>query len=131
MSEFELTESFVNHVGLFITFFMAYLSASSAYLAVVYIAGRSIPRFLNLTLTAIYSAASIFLTFSTAQIGTLVRAIQLQLRESVAWHPAATEPIWIIPTVAWTLVAIMAAVYVASIGYMVHVRGEQNDSSTA
>ena len=46
MSEYELTDSFLNHVELSMTYFMAYLSATSAFLAVAYIAGSEIPPIL-------------------------------------------------------------------------------------
>ena len=127
MSEYELTDSFLNHVELSMTYFMAYLSATSAFLAVAYVAGSEIPRILARVVLAIYSLASVYLIFAFQRITAIYASVRDEMRELVEWHPAVYEPPWVIPTVAWTAIAVMAMLYISTIWYFMHVRaGRKN-----
>ena len=121
MSEFELTDELSTQISLAITFFMAYLSTTSAYLAVTYVAGNDLPRFLARTILAIYVLATYFLVVSFQRVLTFAIAIQIEMRTAVDWHPVAHEPRWLLPTSMWTIVMVMIVLSMASIWYAFHV----------
>ncbi|MFT4562829.1 MAG: hypothetical protein ACI9BW_002576 [Gammaproteobacteria bacterium] len=122
MSEFELTETFLNHVELSMNYFMAYLSATSAFLVVAYMAGSEIPRFLARVAVMIYSLASIYLIIAFQRVAAIYVGVRDEMRGTVEWHPAIYEPSWLIPSVAWLAVVVMVLVYVCSIWFFYHVR---------
>jgi hypothetical protein len=120
MSEFELTDALSTQISLAITFFMAYLSTTSAYLAVTYVAGNELPRSLARTILAIYVLAAYFLVISFQRVLTFAIAIQDKMATSVDWHPVAHEPAWLLPTSMWIIVSVMVMLSVASIWYAIH-----------
>ena len=129
MSEYELTDSFLNHVELSMTYFMAYLSATSAFLAVAYLAGSAIPPILARVVLAVYSLASIYLIVAFQRITEIYIGVREEMRGLVEWHPAVYEQPWLIPTVAWGAVAVMAMLYISTVWYFMHVRaGRKNDT---
>ena len=122
MTAYELTDAFMNHVQLGMTFFMAFLSATSAFLMVAYIAGSKLPAYLAKVVLAIYTLASIFLIFSFHRVSSIFIAIREEMHGKANWHPAVYEPQAIIHVVQWLVVAIMTLLYLSSLWYYWHVR---------
>ena len=122
MSEYELTELFGQHVELLMTFFMVYVSVTSAFLAAIYLVGDSVSRFLVNIVFVLYTLAALFLTFMTFQVGGVVHAIQGEMREVLKWHPAAAELPWLVPVSIRFLVGLMVAIYLSCIAYFFYAR---------
>ena len=122
MSAYELTDAFMNHVQLGMTFFMAFLSATSAFLMVAYLAGCNLPSYLAKVVVSIYTLASIFLIFSFHRISSIFIAIRDEMHGIANWHPAVYEPQAIIQVVQWLVVVIMILLYLSSLWYFHHVR---------
>ncbi|MFT4562613.1 MAG: hypothetical protein ACI9BW_002359 [Gammaproteobacteria bacterium] len=75
----------MNHIDLMLTYFMAYLSAGSAFLAV---AGARIPPFLARVIVAGYTLASVTLIVSLQRIAQIAIEIRDALRGAIDWHPS-------------------------------------------
>ncbi|MEH6611603.1 MAG: hypothetical protein V7696_19705 [Halioglobus sp.] len=122
MSEYELTELLGQHVELLMTFFMAYVSVTSAFLAAICLVGDSVSRFLVNIVFVLYTSAALFLIFTTFQVGGLVHAIQGEMRGVLDWHPAAVEVPWLVPAAVRFLIGLMVAIYLSCIAYFFHAR---------
>ena len=123
MTEFELTDAFTSNLDVVMTFFMAYLSATSAFLAVAYVAGPKIPGTLSTLVVSVYSLASTFLIFSFQRQAAVIVAIGEQMRAlGVSWHPAVYQPVWVVETAAWLAVAMMSLLFAASMWFYLHVK---------
>ena len=120
MTEYELVDAFMNHVGLGMTFFMAFLSATSAFLVAAYLAGSELPVVLARIIVAIYSLASVFLIFSFQRIGNIMLDIREQMHGITEWHTAVYEQQWVIPSAVWLAVVVMSLVFVGSIWFFQH-----------
>jgi hypothetical protein len=57
MSDYELVDAFMRHVGVIMVFFMAFLSATSAFLVVVHLAAAAIPKLLVRVTVTVYTAS--------------------------------------------------------------------------
>ena len=123
MTEFELTDSFINALDVLMTFFMAYLSATSAFLAVAYLAGSNIPSSLSKVVVSVYSLASTFLIFSFQRAGAMLIGLAEQMRSlNMTWHPAVYQPHWALEGALWLAVTVMVLVFAASMWFYLHVR---------
>jgi len=122
MTEYELADIFQSHVQMMGTFFFGFLSATSAYLVVVHLAGREIPGFLARVTLAIYAAASVFLVTSFQRQSMLLLDVRELMASGMPWHTAVYEPQWIMPTMIWIAVGVMVVLFVSSIWYQHHAR---------
>jgi len=122
MSEYELADAFQSHVQMLGTFFFGFLSATSAYLVVVHLTSREIPKFLARITIAIYTAASIFLIASFQRQSSLLLDIRGLMKEKLPWHTAVYEPQWVMPIIIWLAVGLMTSLFVSSIWYHLHSR---------
>ena len=60
MTDYELVELFAGTLGTLIEVVMAFISATSAFLIVIYLAGDELPLFLKNLITAIYFSSGLF-----------------------------------------------------------------------
>ncbi|MGD9603449.1 MAG: hypothetical protein AB7O21_06110 [Gammaproteobacteria bacterium] len=124
MTEYELTNAFLSHAGLLLTYFMAFVSATSALLVVAYFAGTNLPVLLSRVVVGIYASTSLFLMTSFQRQSALFLAVREQMRPHVDWHTAVTEPAWILPTMLWLGLATMLAVFAGGIWYFYAARNQ-------
>ena len=76
VSEYELLDAFESHLGTAVTFFVAYISATSTFLVVAYLAAEDLRAFVANLVAALYSLSSIFLLLLFQRHWTSVMAIR-------------------------------------------------------
>ena len=123
MSGYELLDAFDSHLSSVISFFVAYISATSAFLVVGYLAAKDLPALVARLAISLYSLTAIFFLAVFQRHWTSLLTIRSQMRDAgLVWYPAVYEPQWIIPTTLWTGVFVMAVLYAGSIWYFISAR---------
>ncbi len=86
MTDFELVDAVASHAALFITFFMAFISATSALLVVAHVAAEKMPVALVRVVIAIYTVTSLFVIGCFQRLTQVALGIQGQMGESLNWQ---------------------------------------------
>lgn len=93
MNEYQLLDLFDSYLNTTFTFFVSYISGTSAFLAVAYIAGKKLPSFAARLIIGLYSLASLFFLIAFQRNWTAVISIRGQMTDAnLAWSPAVSEP---------------------------------------
>lgn len=93
MSQYELIDLWVSHIGHAITVFVAFLSATTAYLIVAHFKGGELRQSLYRIVTALYCFGAIFFMLLYAK--SLEAAINIREQARLAeidWYNAVYEP---------------------------------------
>jgi len=120
MNEYELLNTFAAHMDLVQTYFVSFISATSAFLVVAHLAAKELSSSIVTLAISLYAFTAIFFLASfqrtfTATIGLRDKMLAFDM----TWYPAVTEPQWLLPTVMWIGVAVMAVLAAGSISYFV------------
>ncbi|MFT4562612.1 MAG: hypothetical protein ACI9BW_002358 [Gammaproteobacteria bacterium] len=120
MSEFELLNTFVLHMDLVQTYFVAFISATSAFLVVAHLAAKELSSTIVKLAIGLYTFTAIFFlaSFQRTFAGTIGLRDKL-LAANMTWYPAVSEPQWLMPTVMWIGVVVMVVLTTGSISYFV------------
>ena len=97
MTQFEFADLFANHFALSLSIFTAFISATSALLVATYFASHSISSKLARVIIVIYVASAVFFITAFQRNADILVRIRNLFDESMSWHTAATEPVWILP----------------------------------
>ena len=127
MTDYELVDSFMSHINLVMTFFLAFITVTSAFLVAVHLAGSGLSSRLITILSSLYSITSIFLIYGTFSVFRIVASIYAQIREQVSWHPVASEASWMVLVTSWGMTLVMVLLFVSSLLYLKYVRGVSSD----
>ena len=130
MSGYELLDSFDSHLASVISFFLAYISATSAFLVVAYLTAPQLPRLVARLVVGLYSLTAVFFLMIFQRHWTSMLTIRDQMADTgLSWYPAVYEPRWILPITMWFGVIVMSVLYVGSVWYFVSVRrGSDGDN---
>jgi hypothetical protein len=120
MTDYELIDVFTSCIGLMINIFMAFISVTSAFLIVLFLAGDELPVFLKKLITAIYCAAGIFVIAIFHRTFTMQIDVRDQMGPSLAWHTGVYEPQWLMPAVMYIGIAIMLMLFIGALWYLIH-----------
>ena len=118
MTDYEIADLLSSHVENILAFLMAFVSLTSAFLVAVFFGKDKLSKMLSRLVAALYSLGSLFLIFVTLKIGHIALGLQLLMGESMIWHPAYTEPDWIMPIAINFIVFAMLAAYLCSMWYL-------------
>ena len=123
MTEYELLDVFNSYLNSTFTFFVSYLSATSAFLAVAYIVGKNLQPILVKLVIGIYSLSAIyFIVIFQRHWTSLIGIREKMIGVELSWFPAAAEPHVFLPAAMWIGVTIMLVLYVGSIWYLFSIR---------
>ena len=122
MTQFEVVDLFASHLAITITFFMAFVSTTSAMLVASYFAKDSIPPRLARVILVIYTASSIFLIGGFQRTSKVMVTIRGKLEEIAPWHTAASEAEWVLPTVIAIGTGTMLVISIVAIWYFQYSR---------
>ena len=122
MTEFELAEIFISYVEMALTYFMAFISATSAIVVVAHMVGGEMTRALANVVILIYTVASLYLGASFERVTNAVIVIRDQMDPTLTWHPAVTEPQWVLKILYWSGVGATIVLYTTAMWYFFHVR---------
>ena len=129
MNEYQLLDTFNSYLNTTFTFFVSYISATSAFLAVAYIVGKKLPSFVAKLVVTLYSLTAIFFLIIFQRNWTSLITIRGQMVEAkLVWFPAVFEPQIFLPVAMWIGVIVMSVLYAGSVWYFILVRrgDEQN-----
>jgi hypothetical protein len=122
MSDYELADLFVTHVQVLLTYFMGFISATSALLVVAHVTGSTLPAALVRVVIAIYTITSIFMIASFQRLSIVILGIRDQMGESLSWHAVVQEDPWILKLLTSIGVVAMVVIYTSGIWYLLKVR---------
>ena len=110
-------------------YFASFISVTSAFLAVVHIAARRLPKLISNLAVALYVFASIFFLVNYQRSFTMTIGVRdYMTKADMLWYPAVTEPQWIMPFTMWIGVIVMSVLAVGSIWYYLVRRRPQDDA---
>lgn len=130
MTQYELVDAFLSHISMAVTFLTAFLSATSAFLITVYLAGAKIPTLLSRLMLGIYVIASLFFVTNYNRIWSIAADIRGLMTTEVPWHTSVVEPQWLFPSVGYLGLFVMGAMFIGSVAYYRRVRNEVKSSTT-
>lgn len=87
MTEFESSNLFAYYLSINITFFMSFISATSALLVAAYFSGRVIPSRLAAVVIFVYVSTSIFLIGGFQRTSKVIEDVRAELPD---WHTASS-----------------------------------------
>jgi hypothetical protein len=119
MTEFESSNLFAYYISINITFFMSFISATSALLVAAYFSGRVIPSRLAAVVIFVYVSTSFFLIGGFQRTAKVIEDIRAELPD---WHTAASEPLWILPTITGVGTVTMIFIAIAACWYFQYAR---------
>jgi len=119
MTDFEVANLFAQYLGVNITFFMSFISATSGLLVASYFAGQKISSWLAGVMIFIYSSTSIFLIGGFERTSRVIGDIRSQLP---SWHTAASEPPWVLTTITAIGTVTMIFIALSACWYFQHAR---------
>ena len=131
MNDFDLMYLFLYSMEISVTFFVSYLSSTSAFLAVTYTVGKKLPPFFAKLVITLYSLASVFFLVAFQRNWAQVIAIRGEMANgNLSWVPAVTEPHMALHIVMWIGVIVMSLLYAGSIWYILSVRRGSDEKNT-
>ena len=129
MTQYELVDAFLSHIAMAVTFLTAFLSATSAFLITVYLAGAKIPTLLSRLMLGIYVIAALFFVTNYNRIWSIAADIRTLMTGDVPWHTSVKEPQWLFPSVGYLGLFVMGAMFIGSVAYYRRVRDEIKTAS--
>ena len=118
MSHYELIDLWITHLALAMTVFVAFLSATSAYLIVAHFKGGELRQSLYRIVTALYCVAAVFFLLMYAK--TLEAAIDIRGQAILAdmdWYNIVYEPGMMAPFIFTTGFIVQVLLAVGSVWY--------------
>jgi hypothetical protein len=118
MSHYELVDLWITHLTLAMTVFVAFLSATSAYLIVAHFKGGELRQSLYRIVTALYCVAAVFFLLMYAK--TLEAAIDIRGQAILAdmdWYNIVYEPGMMAPFIFTTGFIVQVLLAVGSVWY--------------
>jgi hypothetical protein len=118
MSHYELVDLWITHLTLAMTVFVAFLSATSAYLIVAHFKGGELRQSLYRIVTALYCVAAVFFLLMYAK--TLEAAIDIRGQAILAdmdWYNIVYEPGMMAPIIFTTGFVVQVLLAVGSVWY--------------
>ena len=122
MSEYELADLFNSHVQTVITIFMAFVSTTSAFLIVTYLAAKEFSSFLTRVVVALYTISSLMLIGITQRQTQVIVGLRGEMEGVATWHPAVYEPEWIMPTAFSSVVIVMGLFMMGALWFFAFTR---------
>ena len=119
MTEFESSNLFAYYLSINITFFMSFISATSALLFAAYFSGRVIPSRLAAVVIFVYVSTSIFLIGGFQRTSKVIEDVRAELPD---WHTASSEPLWVLPTITGIGTVTMIFIAIAACWYFQYAR---------
>ena len=119
----KVIDTFNSYLNTTFTFFVSYISATSAFLAVAYIVGKKLPSLVAKLVVTLYSLTAIFFLIIFQRNWTSLITIRGQMVEAkLIWFPAVFEPQIFLPVAMWIGVIVMSVLYAGSVWYFMLVR---------
>ena len=118
MSHYELVDLWITHMTHAMTVFVAFLSATSAYLIVAHFKGGELRQSLYRIVTALYCVAAVF--FLTMYAKSMEAAINIREQARLAdmdWYNIVYEPPMIAPIIFTTGFVVQVILAVGSVWY--------------
>jgi len=113
---------FAYYLSINITFFMSFISATSALLVAAYFSGRVIPSRLAAVVIFVYVSTSIFLIGGFQRTSKVIEDVRAELPD---WHTASSEPLWVLPTITGIGTVTMIFIAIAACWYFQYARKVQ------
>jgi cytochrome bd-type quinol oxidase subunit 1 len=121
VTQYELLDLFNSSGMNLLTTLFAFISATSAFIAVAYFSTTSLSVRLYRIAAAPHSFIALCLTVIMFQFGRSLISIHAQMPSAgLDWHASASEPPFILPTFMYSSVVIMIFLYLGALRYFHH-----------
>ena len=123
MNEYQLLDVFNAYLNTTIAFFVSFVSATSAFLAVAYIVGKKLQSFVAKLVVTLYTfTAVLFVTIFQRNFTSLLTIREQMEKLEMVWFPAVYEPHFALPVAMWIGVVVMSLLYAGSVWYFLSIR---------
>jgi hypothetical protein len=123
MTEYQLLDVFNSYLNTTIAFFVSYISATSAFLAVAYVVGKKLPSFVARLVVTLYTLTAVLFVITFQRNWAALITIREQMSDiQMTWFPAVYEPHIFLSVPMWIGVVVMTLLYVGSVWYFLSVR---------
>ncbi len=125
MSQYELVDLWITHLTLAMTVFVAFLSATTAFLIVAHFKGPELRQSLYRIVTTLYGVAVVFFVLMYAK--TLEAAIDIRGQAKLAdmdWYNIVYEPQMIAPFIFTTGFIVQVILAIGSVWYFKSTRNQ-------
>ncbi len=118
MSHYELVDLWITHIAFSMTVFVAFLSATSAFLIVAHFKGDQLQQSLYRIVTALYSVAAAFFLLLYAKTMEAAMDVREQARlADMDWYNIVYEPGMMAPFIFTTGFVVQVLLAVGSVWY--------------
>ncbi len=123
MNEYQLLDVFNAYLNTTIAFFVSYISATSAFLAVAYSVGRKLESLVAKLVVTLYTLTAVLFVIIFQRNWSALITIREQMHDlEMKWFPAVYEPQVALPVTMWIGVIIMSLLYAGSVWYFLSIR---------
>jgi len=122
MDEYQIVDLFNSHVETLIAIFMAFVSTTSAFLIVTYLAASEFPTILARVTVGLYVITSVTLMGIGEREAATLLALRARMVGVATWHPVVLEPEWIAPAASYAMVSVMALLLISSMWFFIYTR---------
>lgn len=123
MSPYELADLWVTHMTFLLSVFLAFISATSAFLIVATLKGRELQNFLYRLILYLYLIASVFFLLFFVKVSEGLFNLRTQMIDlEMIWYNVVYENQMILPVILSLGVLIMISLITGSVWYFNSVR---------
>ena len=123
MSQSELIDLWVTHMDFLLVLFVAFMSATSAYVVVANIAGKNLSLAAFRLVRYLYVVAAMFFLVFMGKVSESILNLRRQMHAAnMEWYNVVYEPQMILPLILVTGFVVVVSVIVGSLWYSSSVR---------
>ena len=123
VSDYDLIDLWVTHMNFLVALFVAFLSATSAFLVVANLKGKELPASLSRLVIYLYCVASIFFIGFMGKVAEGIFNLRGQMHEAgLSWYVVVYEPQFILPSLLIAGAVIMVSLVIGAVWYFASQR---------
>lgn len=123
MNQYELIDLWLTHMTYLMTVFLAFISATSAFLIVATVKGKELQNPIYKLIIYLYLIASFFFLLFFGKVSEGIFNLRTQMIEiDMAWYNVVYEAQFILPLILSLGVLIMISLVVGSVWYFISIR---------
>ena len=127
MSQSELIQLWVTHMDFLLVLFVAFISATSAFVVVANIKGRELSNQACRLVRGLYIVASVFFLVFMGKVAESILNLRGQMHAAdMEWYNVVYEPQFVLPLLLATGLVVTIALAIASLWYWNSVRKESD-----
>ena len=125
MSQSELVDLWVTHMDFLLVLFVAFMSATSAFVVVANIKGKDLSSAACRLVRCLYVVASVFFLVFMGKVAESILNLRGQMHAAnMEWYNVVYEPQFVLPLILITGLVVVVSLVVGSLWYLSSLRKE-------